>query len=301
MKWKLCARSHAGATGWLAGLSMAGGLTACAFEAPTVGEVLSTEDGITVSEAVFETRANHTDLVPVHVIFPSDETGHALPAQSSRPAMVFVQGGLVPPERYFWLAERLARKGYVIALPEFANDLALLTEENGHAARDLLKSPPAGSVLDGQVDPAKIAVGGHSLGGVTAVDLALDGGYAGLLIYASIPADYAIPELPGLGIPSLSLAGSADCGATQADFRAGAETLPAPSVLAMMEGVTHYQFTDSQAEDDENGCVPGVSIERAHDLIEAVTVDFLTAAFSATPGTGAEEMAALDGVEVTAR
>ena len=64
-------------------------LSGCALPAPTSGKLLRSGPS-PVSEALFQVRARHTDLVPVRVVFPSDSQG--LP---SRPP----EGGLAAPAR----------------------------------------------------------------------------------------------------------------------------------------------------------------------------------------------------------
>ena len=221
-------------------------LSGCALSAPTSGKVLRA--GPTpVSEALFQVRARHTDLVDVHVLFPSDSEGRpARPADGAPlPALVLVHGGLVPPEDYLWLAESLAARGYVVALPSHPLDLPLSAIDNGHFARRASSLSPEGSLLEGLCPPPRIAVAGHSLGGVVSTKLALDGGFAALALLASYPDSADTGRLPSLSVPSLSLAGELDCSAELPRVREGAALLPSPTVLAVLEGVTHYQFTSS--------------------------------------------------------
>ncbi|HYO71498.1 MAG TPA: alpha/beta fold hydrolase [Archangium sp.] len=276
-------------------------LSGCALPAPGSGRLLRT--GPTpVSEALFQVRARHTDLVSVRVLFPSDAEGHpARPADGAPlPALVLVHGGLVPPEDYLWLAESLAARGYVVALPSHPLDLALSAIDNGHFARELLTSPPEGSLLEGLVHPSRIAVAGHSLGGVVSAKLALDGGFAALALLASYPDPADSERLPSLAVPSLSLAGELDCLLGLPRVRDEASRLPAPSVLAVLQGVTHFQFTSSDRRDVEDGCAPTVPLDTAHERITEVLSRFLRAAL-AGQGTGADDIRQVPGTEVIAR
>ena len=282
-------------------LSLGLALSGCALPAPTSGRLLRSGPS-PVSEALFQVRARHTDLVDVRVLFPSDSEGR--PARPTGgeplPALVLVHGGLVPPEDYFWLAESLAALGYVVALPSHPLDLPLSAIDNGHFARELLTSPPEGSLLEGLVHPARIAVAGHSLGGVVSAKLALEGGFAALALLASYPNPSDVERLPSLPVPSLSLAGELDCLSELPRVREDASRLPAPSVLAVLQGVTHFQFTASDRRDVEEGCAPTVPLATAHERITEVLSRFLRAALSGE-GTGADDIRRVPGTEVTAR
>ncbi|HEX5748028.1 MAG TPA: alpha/beta fold hydrolase [Archangium sp.] len=282
-------------------VSLVFALSGCALPAPGSGKVLRT--GPTpVSEAFFEVRARHTDLVSVRVLFPSDTEGHpARPTDGAPlPALVLVHGGLVPPEDYLWLAESLAARGYVVAMPSHPLDLALSAIDNGHFARELLTSPPEGSLLEGLVHPSRIAVAGHSLGGVVSAKLALDGGFAALVLLASYPDPADAERIPSLSVPSLSLAGELDCLSELPRVREDASRLPAPSVLAVLQGVTHFQFTSSDRRDVEDGCAPTLPLGTAHERITEVLSRFLDAALTGQ-GTGADAIRQVPGTEVIAR
>ncbi|MEW5741008.1 MAG: alpha/beta hydrolase [Myxococcota bacterium] len=269
-------------------------VTGCGLAAPSSGEVVS--DG--VGTAIFEVRARSTDVVSVQVFYPSDDSGRAVGGR--HPAFVFVQGGFVGVDRYEWLGERLARAGYVVALPRHVLDLAFFAVENGEEARQLLVAPPAGSLLVEQVDEARIAVGGHSLGGVVATKLALLGGYQALVLEASYPDSADVKALAGFSQPSLSLAGGNDCSAPLEKVQSGWNHLPTPTALSVMAGVTHYQFTDSDREDVQRGCASGVSLEEAHERIAASVQGFLDAV-NADAGVGEGALRAVPGAEVTVR
>lgn len=248
--------------------------------------------------ARFEVRVRSTELLPVDVFFPSSPDGY--PTGGDHPALVLLQGGGVEVERYHWLAEALARGGLVVALPHHASRLAILSLEDGAFARQLLIDPPPGSLLTGAVHPDRIAVGGHSLGGVVAVKLALRGGFAAATLLASLPDPADADALPGLGVPTLSLAGAQDCQAALDEVRAGWEQLPSPSVLAVLSGATHYQFTDDDAPDRARDCPPAASLEESHRRITAALLAFLEPATSSGT-TGAEALRGIDGLTVEER
>jgi hypothetical protein len=260
-------------------------LSGC-LAAPQVGVLV--EPG--VGRAVFETRTAGTDLIPVTVLFPARENGSL--DGKARPAVVYIQGGFVSTARYEWQARELVKAGYVVALPENALQLAFFSIDAGEAARRLLVSPPRGSLLEGSVDSARIGVAGHSLGSVVALKLALNGQFAAVALEAGFPDTADVSMLPAFTKPSLSLAGSLDCSAKLDGVREGWGSLSSPTALSVLEGVTHYQFTDSQAEDDAKGCTPGVSLEEAHARISATLVGFFDAAIA----TGTVGQATLEAV-----
>jgi predicted dienelactone hydrolase len=225
-----------------------------------------------VASADFQTRANDTDLVTVHVFFPADE--HGAPTGHTLPGLVFVQGGLVDTSRYAWQAVALAHQGYVVALPEHPLQLAFFAIDQGRVARELLANPPPASLLASLVDPTRMAVAGHSLGGVVAMKLALEGGFRAVVLEASFPDTADAAQLPGFAHPSLSLAGSSDCSAKLENVRAGWDTLPSPTVLLVVPGMTHYEFTNAATEDLKN-CAPSTSLEDAHAAITSALLTFL--------------------------
>ena len=242
--------------------------------APQRGEVV--EAG--VARAQFEVRARGTDLIRTTALFPADDVG--APRGEGLPGVVFVQGGFVSTTRYEWQAIALAKAGYVVVLPEHPLNLAFFAIDSGASARELLLRPPAGSVLDGLVDPGRLAVIGHSLGSGVAVKLALQGGFGAVVMEAGFPDSADTNQLTTFGKPSLSLAGSLDCSARLEAVTKGWGNFPQATALSVLEGVTHYQFTDAEAEDRKSGCLPGVELAVAHARIAESLVVFLSAALA---------------------
>ncbi len=268
------------------------GFLGCGLAAPAQGTPVSPS----AARARFELRAHATDLVPVEVTFPAEADGR--PKAGRFPTLVYVQGGGVPVAQYRWLAQALAERGITVAMPEHPNALAFFAWDNGEATLSLLERPPAGSVLDGHVDPRRTAVGGHSLGGVVAAKLAPSRRFGAFIVHASFsdPADAS--ALAGLvDVPSLTIAAEKDCQALLADVERGFERLPKPAALATVVGATHFQFTDSQLQDERRGCPPALPLDAAHTAIAELTTRFLQRAW-ADGGVDAAELSAFARVQV---
>lgn len=267
-------------------------LSGCGLSSPAVGRVVS--EG--VGEAFFETRANETDVLRVRVLFPAQSDGR--PKPGPHPAVVYVQGGFVPTQRYAWQGEVLAAQGYVVAMPDHTLDLAFFSIENGAVARELLVAPPAKSLLEGLVDANSIAVAGHSLGGVVAIKLALLSGFRAVIVQASFSDSADDAKLASLGMPSLFMAGEKDCQAKLTQVETGWAKMPSPTALVVLPGMTHYGFTNTDA-DDAVKCPPEAPIETSHARIAASMTGFLNAAFDGAVGETA--LRAVDGAQVSVR
>jgi alpha-beta hydrolase superfamily lysophospholipase len=252
-----------------------------------------------VARGTFEVRANGTDLIPVTVIFPSDADGR--PLRRGLPAVLYVSGGAVSPARYEWQAVELARRGVVTVLPRHPLDLGFFAIDHGLWTRDAVLPGEAGSYLDGLVDPARFAAAGHSLGGVVAMKLALSGKFQAAVVQASFadPADDA--KTKALTLPTMFLAAKGDCQATEAQVREGWAKLSSPTALVVLEGMTHFQFTNSQAEDLARSCPPVLTIDQAHERVVAAMIGFLDGAFGAPATTGEAALKLIPGAQVEVR
>ncbi len=251
----------------------------------------------------WQVRANGTDLVPMTVYFPATDEGFA--NGTGLPALVYVQGGAVDPARYSWQAIELAKRGYVVVMPRHPLDLAFFAADFGQTARRALVTPQTAvttkPVLDGVVDPGRIAVAGHSLGGVVTMKLALGGGFQAAVVQASYsdPADDG--KLPALSIPTMYLAGQSDCMAKEQQVRDGWAKVSSPTALVVLEGVTHFQFSDSDAEDTKRSCIPTTSLDDAHARILSAMIGFLDAALAAPPTVGEAQLRTIPSAIVEVR
>lgn len=199
--------------------------------------------------AVLERRSVQvrvTERLRVDVVRPAE-------GQGPWPGVLFVQGGLVTPERYHWLGAHLATRGYAVAYPHHDLDLAITEVDDGVLALDALRDEDPDLFTD-----APVAALGHSLGGVVAAwSWAGHDEIGALGLLASYPAgEGSIDDRPGT--PVLAVAGTADGSALAADVRAGFDRFREPRLFAAIEGLTHYAWTDDptdgeRAKDGEPG------------------------------------------------
>lgn len=95
---------------------------------------------------------------------------------------------------------------------------------------------PLSTFTDLAPDVSSWAVGGHSLGGVRACQLAGDAD--ALVLFAS----YCANDLSGSGLPVLSLSGSEDGLSTPQKIADAAKELPADAVFVEIPGASHASF-----------------------------------------------------------
>jgi pimeloyl-ACP methyl ester carboxylesterase len=147
-------------------------------------------------------------------------------------------------------------------LAEHLASWGMVTASTDHPSRDLLNSlggtaegqPPATDqlrsmrtylttlgddpVLGGALDNDRVALGGHSAGGGTIAEVALDDGILGYVSYASGLRD-TVPD-----VPSLFMAGELDAIIAASRTAEAFEVAPAPSWLWVFEAAGHLPFSD---------------------------------------------------------
>ncbi|MCA9490833.1 MAG: alpha/beta fold hydrolase [Myxococcales bacterium] len=193
-------------------------------------------------------QARVTDVVPVSVVFPSDED--AAPAVDDAPVVVLIHGGFVSPDRYLWLARHFATRGYVSVLPQAELLLAITQPGNGELALDALREEADGDgVLAGLVAPdGPTAAMGHSLGGVMAArQWVRDEDMDLLAMLASFPAG-SDPIEEQVGRPVLSVVGTTDQGLP--GIEEAFPRYPGPSAQWILDGVNHYAWTDDPKDSE---------------------------------------------------
>lgn len=147
-------------------------------------------------------------------------------------------------------------------LAEHLASWGIVTASTDHPSRDLLNSlggtaegqPPSvdqmrsmrtylttltdDPILRGALDNDRVALGGHSAGGGTIAEVALDEGILGYVSYASGLRD-SVPD-----VPSLFMAGELDAIIEASRTAEAFELAPAPSWLWVFDGAGHLAFSD---------------------------------------------------------
>lgn len=197
--------------------------------------------------AVLETRAVQarvTERLLVDVVRPAAGDG-------PWPGIVFVHGGLVPPERYHWLGAHFATRGYAVAYPHHDLELAITEVDNGVLALEALRDDP------GLFTDRPVAAIGHSLGGVVSAWMWArhDDEVGALGLLAAYPAgDGPIDDRPGS--PVLAIAGTTDRSAPVDEVRAGFDRFREPRLYAAIDGLNHYGWTDDATAAERDGDGP---------------------------------------------
>lgn len=145
--------------------------------------------------------------------------------------LVFIPGAKVDPWAY------VARLSPVVSSDSMT---VVITKPWLHLALFDLRGLDSFTRLSPDTD--RWLVGGHSLGGTRACQLAPEA--AGLLLLGS----YCANDLSGSTLPVLSVAGSADEVATGADIERYRSNLPADADLVTITGASHSSFGDYGAQ-----------------------------------------------------
>lgn len=207
------------------------------------------------------------------LFYPSLTSSAPDPAAGPAPVVVLVQGGAVAEQDYYYLGDRLASWGFVVAIPAYPRDLAVYgPNRTSNALTAVISLAGATPGWENFLNYDALAVGGHSLGGVVADgEVEKDDRFTALFLLASYPGDEDGANFPG---PVLSIGGTDDCAATVEEVQAGYDTYAAPKSLTYIDGMTHYQFTASDEEDLQD-CPPGVALEVAHNHLSEVLVSWM--------------------------
>lgn len=180
--------------------------------------------------------------------------------------MVLYPGARIDADAYAAVARTLAAQaGVLVAVVDPPLDVALLDVGAADAVRD---SHP-------RTD--RWIVGGHSLGGVAASRYAADpdAGVAGLLLWASYPADGdTVPD----GVAVTSITGSSDRVLDRRAAAAARSRLPDDTEIIELEGLTHAQFGDYGTQPGDGTATLGdVRARRATARASATWVDRVAA------------------------
>jgi hypothetical protein len=180
------------------------------------------------------------------------------PTDPTAAEFIFYPGARVDPRAYAVLARRIAESGSAVTVLKCPFDLSLI-------CADPTPFLP---------DETPWAVGGHSLGGVSASTfVAADAPPGtGLIFWASYPLS-DLSDRTDLSVTSIY--GSQDGITTVSDVSADRPDLPPDTSYVLIEGAIHAHFGDygSQPGDGE----PEISRDEAQDQIVQATVEALAA------------------------
>lgn len=142
--------------------------------------------------------------------------------------LVFTPGGRVDARAYARLLRPVAAAGYLVAILKVPYGMAFIDpyQSGGPIAR--------------HPEIEAWAVGGHSLGGVTAALYAGRHSSVALLLWASYPAN----DLSGMTARASSISGTRDGLTTPADIAASKAKLPAGTCFVKVPGAVHAFFGD---------------------------------------------------------
>lgn len=197
-------------------------------------------------------RLGWYEMVPVR----EDEAGEAITPTTG---LIFTPGARVDARAYARLLRPLAEDGYLVAVLKEPFGLSLIQRDH------------AGTVLDVHPDISYWALGGHSLGGVTAAGLAdTDVRVDGLVLFAAYPAG----PLRRSDLKVTSISGTADRLTTPAQVDASRANLPAGTSYVIVGGAVHSFFGDYG--DQRGDGAPEVDREFAQAQIVTATRLLLT-------------------------
>jgi hypothetical protein len=174
--------------------------------------------------------------------------------EASGEGLVFIPGAKVDPYAYLYkLSGLVGQTGATVVITKPTLNLAFFD------------SRPLTYFEADAADVTSWYVGGHSLGGVRACQLAE--GTKGLILFGS----YCANDLSGSGLTVLSISGSDDGLSTPDKIAAAKDLLPANATFAEIEGLNHAGFGDY-------GVQPGDGVATLTDAEErsAITDELLT-------------------------
>lgn len=171
---------------------------------------------------------------------------------ASGEGLVFIPGALVDPYAYLYkLSGAVAETGLTVVITKPTLNLAFFDTRPLSAFTSL-----APGVTDW-------AVGGHSLGGVRACQLADDKAVSRLILFGS----YCANDLSTSNLAVLSIGGENDGLSTPAKIRDAAHLLPSDATFVEVPGMTHAQFGDYGLQPGDGTAT--ISDRKARDAITA--------------------------------
>jgi hypothetical protein len=198
------------------------------------------------------------DAVRADTAITVDEQAGAIvlsPASgSSEVGLVFIPGAKVEPIAYAARLSGLVDDGITVVITRPWYNLAFLDPRPLDAFTSL--APGVETWM----------VGGHSLGGVRACQLATDAD--ALVLFAS----YCATDLSATGLPVLSIGGSEDGLSTPAKIRDAAPLLPADAEFVEIDGASHASFGAYGAQAGDG--TPTIGGAEMTERVTAFVTDF---------------------------
>lgn len=203
-------------------------------------------------EPLASVRANPaitvTDAAQGIVLAPADG--------DSDEGLVFIPGAKVDPWAYAAILEGIAEDGVTVVIARPWLNLAFFD----------LRGLDAFTSAAPEIDVW--AVGGHSLGGVRACQLAADAD--GLVLFGS----YCANDVSGDDLAVLSVHGSEDGLSTPAEIEAARHNLPPDAVVVQIDGASHASFGDYGPQEGDGD--PTITDDDMHERVTALLTEFFT-------------------------
>ncbi|MGO4228876.1 alpha/beta hydrolase [Arthrobacter sp. YAF34] len=249
-KWRRGNDQHSGVSRWKFARGIAGRLFVLGFVAVLVWlNPFPYQPGNTAASASTSSVTTTEDATSITLA----------PEGKATTGLVFYPGAKVDAHAYQDVLRPLAAAGHLVVILKVPLGIPLLETDQARAAMD--RHPEIGSW----------AVGGHSLGGVSAsAFVASNPDVSGLLLFASYPAEN-MADAQGLSV--LSISGSNDGLSTPDKIAASKPLLPPTTRYATVVGGVHAFFGDygEQPGDGE----PGISREDAQQQIVTESLRFM--------------------------
>ncbi|MCB5290864.1 hypothetical protein BJQ90_00281 [Arthrobacter sp. SO3] len=181
------------------------------------------------------------------------------PEGKATAGLVFYPGARVDARAYRDILGPLVNAGHLVVILKAPLGIPLLDTSQARGA------------MDGHPDVTAWAVGGHSLGGVSASSFAKSNpDVTGLLLFASYPAD-SLADSGNLSV--LSISGSNDGLTTPDKIAASKLLLPPTASFATVQGGVHAFFGDYGEQPGDGN--PDVPRDQAQQQIAAESVRFM--------------------------
>jgi len=168
--------------------------------------------------------------------------------------LVFVPGAKVDPWAYAPILQSLAEEGVTVVITRPWLNLAFFD----------LRGLDAFTSAAPEIDDW--GVGGHSLGGVRACQLAADAD--ALVLFGS----YCSNDVSDSGLSVLSISGSEDGLSTPAKIEAARDMLPADAEMVEIDGASHASFGDYGPQAGDGS--PTISDEQMHAEVAELLASF---------------------------